>query len=350
MSPDLHTTYLGLRLPSPLVVGAAAPLSQELGRLQQLEQEGAGAVVLHSLFLEQIERDWQEWHHHQEQASESHPEALSYLPSSDPLYLGLDGYLAEIRATRSALTIPVIASLNGNHPGQWCEAAAAMAAAGADALELNLYAVPTDADRSSADLEAEQLELVQQVCRAVTIPVAVKLSPWYTGLAHMARQLEAAGASGLVLFNRFYQPDVDIETLNTVSHLELSGAIDQRLPLRWIGLLHGQLALDLAASGGIASGDDAVRLLMVGAQVTQVVSALLRGGPGQLRQIHTELCQWLEAHDCSGVEEIRGCLSQQRCPDPEAFERAQYLRALSSYSLPRLGTPRIAPMQTAPPS
>jgi dihydroorotate dehydrogenase (fumarate) len=155
----------------------------------------------------------------------------------------------------------------------------------------------------------------------------------------MARQLETAGASGLVLFNRFYQPDVDIETLNTVSHLELSGAIDQRLPLRWIGLLHGRLALDLAASGGIASGDDAVRLLMVGAQVTQVVSTLLRGGPGQLRQIHTELCQWLEAHDSAGVEEIRGCLSQQRCPDPEAFERAQYLRALSSYCLPRSGTP-----------
>jgi dihydroorotate dehydrogenase (fumarate) len=315
-------------------VGAAAPLSQELGRLQQLEQEGAGAVVLHSLFLEQIERDWQEWHHHQEHASESHPEALSYLPSSDPLHLGLDGYLAEIRAARAALTIPVIASLNGNHPGQWCEAAAAIAAAGADALELNLYAVPTDADRSSADLEAEQLELVQQVCRAVTIPVAVKLSPWYTGLAHMARQLEAAGASGLVLFNRFYQPDVDIETLNTVSHLELSGAIDQRLPLRWIGLLHGRVALDLAASTGIENGRDVLRMLMVGAQICQVVSALLRHGPGALQRMREEMQQWLEDNHIESLASLRGSLSQQRNPNPEAFERAQYLRALSSYALP----------------
>jgi len=335
MSPDLRTTYLGLPLRSPLVVGAAAPLSSDPARLQQLEAEGAGAVVLHSLFLEQIERDWQEWQHHQEHASESHPEALSYLPATDPLHLGLDGYLAEIRAARAALTIPLIASLNGNHPGHWREAAVAIAAAGADALELNLYSVPTDVDRSSADLEAEQLAVVREVCGALTIPVAVKLSPWYTGLAHMARQLETAGARALVLFNRFVQPDVDIETLDTVTHLELSGPIDQRLPLRWIGLLHGRLELELAASGGIASGSDAVRLLMVGAQVCQVVGALLRGGPGQLHRMHNELSQWLEEHDAAGVAEIRGCLSQRRSPDPEAFERAQYLRALSSYSLPR---------------
>ncbi|MFM2157577.1 MAG: hypothetical protein RLZZ124_51 [Cyanobacteriota bacterium] len=335
MSPDLSTHHLGLSLVSPLVVGAAAPLSSDLGRLRQLEAEGAGAVVLHSLFLEQIERDWREWLHHQEHSSHSHAEALSYLPATEPAHLGLDGYLAEIRAARSALGIPLIASLNGTHPGAWCEAARAIAEAGADAIELNLYAVPTDADRSSADLEEEQLELVRRVCAAVAIPVAVKLSPWYTGLAHMARQLERAGAAGLVLFNRFYQPDVDIETLATVSHLELSGPIDQRLPLRWIGLLHGRLGLDLAASGGIASGGDVVRLLMVGAQVTQVVSALLRGGPGQLRRMHEELATWLEEHGFAGVAEIRGCLSQRRCPDPEAFERAQYQRALSSYTLPR---------------
>jgi dihydroorotate dehydrogenase (fumarate) len=335
MSPDLSTTYLGLPLVSPLVVGAAAPLSSDLERLCQLEAEGAGAVVLHSLFLEQIDRDWREWQHHQEHSSDCHPEALSYVPTSDPRHLGLDGYLAEIGAARSALRIPVIASLNGTHPGGWAEAAQAIAGAGAAAIELNLYAVPTDADRSSADLEAEQLAVVRQVCAAVPIPVAVKLSPWYTGLAHMARQLERAGATGLVLFNRFYQPDVDIETLETVAHLELSTPIDQRLPLRWIGLLHGRLGVDLAASGGIASGADAVRLLMVGARVTQVVGALLRGGPGQLQRMHAELRTWLLEHDFSAVEQIRGCLSQQRCPDPEVFERAQYLRALSSYSLPR---------------
>ena len=334
MTIDLSCRYLGLSLPSPLVVGAATPLSGDLARLRQLEQEGAGAVVLHSLFLEQIERDWQEWLHHQQHSSNSHPEALSYLPASEPLHLGIDGYLEEIRASCAALTIPVIASLNGAHGGPWRAAAREVEAAGAAAIELNLYTVPSDPQRSSAELEAEQLELVREVCSAVTLPVAVKLSPWYTGLAAMARQLEQAGARGLVLFNRFYQPDVDIETLETVSHLELSSPADQRLPLRWIGLLHGRLELDLAASSGIASGADVVRMLLVGAQVTQVVSALLRHGPGQLARMHSELRQWLEEHALTSLEGLRGSLSQQRCPDPEAFERAQYIRALSSYSLP----------------
>ncbi|NDG74288.1 MAG: dihydroorotate dehydrogenase-like protein [Synechococcaceae bacterium WB8_1B_136] len=334
MSNPLATTYLGLELSSPLVVGAAAPLSSDPARLEQLEREGAAAIVLHSLFLEQIERDWQEWEHHQRHGAESYGEALSYLPATEPLHLGLDGYLAEIREARRRLSIPVIASLNGSHPGHWRDAAAAVAAAGADAIELNLYAVPSDGRRSGAEIEAEQLAVVREVCAAVPLPVAVKLSPWYTSFGHMARQCAEAGAAGLVLFNRFYQPDVDIETLDTVAHLELSSAIDQRLPLRWIGLLHGRLPLDLAASGGIGSGADVVRMLMVGAQITQVVAALLRHGPGQLRQIQAELIGWLEQHDHAGLDELRGCLSQARCPDPEVFERAQYLRALSSYGGP----------------
>ena len=334
MSNPLATTYLGLELSSPLVVGAAAPLSSDPARLEQLEREGAAAIVLHSLFLEQIELDWQEWEHHHRQGTESYGEALSYLPATEPVHLGLDGYLAEIREARQRLSIPVIASLNGTHPGHWRNAAAAVAAAGADAIELNLYAVPSDGLRSGAEIEAEQLAVVREVCAAVTLPVAVKLSPWYTSLGHMARQCAEAGAAGLVLFNRFYQPDVDIETLDTVAHLELSSAIDQRLPLRWIGLLHGRLPLDLAASGGIGSGADAVRMLMVGAQITQVVAALLRHGPGQLLQIKAELITWLEQHEGARVDELRGCLSQARCPDPEVLERAQYLRALSSYGQP----------------
>ena len=340
MTISLATTYLGLELPSPLVVGAAAPLSTDLQRLQQLEQEGAGAVVLHSLFLEQIERDWMEWIHHQQHSSESHPEALSYLPAPDPQYLGLEGYLEEIRRAREALSIPVIASLNGTHAGHWSEAALALQKAGAAAIELNLYRVPSSTSCSSAELEAEQLEIVRQVCSALSVPVAVKLSPWYTGLAAMTRALAEAGARGAVLFNRFLQPEIDIDTLSTDAHLELSHRSEQRLPLRWIGLLHGRVALDLAASTGIDNGRDVLRMLMVGAQICQVVSALLRHGPGQLQRMRNEMQQWLAENQIESLASLRGSLSQQRNPNPEAFERAQYLRALSSYALPATWTER----------
>ena len=331
MTISLATTYLGLELPSPLVVGAAAPLSTEQARLQALEHEGAGAVVLHSLFLEQIERDWQEWMHHQEHSRESHPEALSYVPASTPIHLGLEGYLEEIRRSREALKIPVIASLNGSHGGHWSEAARAIEQAGAQAIELNLYSVPCDIHRSGAELEAEQLAIVLEVCSAVTVPVAVKLSPFYTSLAAMAAGFQEAGASGLVLFNRFLQPQVDIDSLCTDVHMQLSHPDEQRLPLRWIGLLSGRVDLELAASTGIASGHDVVRMLMVGAQITQVVGALLRHGPGQLARMRSELIQWLEEIEITDLNSLRGSLNQQRCPNPEAFERAQYLRAHSSY-------------------
>jgi len=340
MTISLATTYLGLELPSPLVVGAAAPLSTDLQRLQQLEQEGAGAVVLHSLFLEQIERDWQEWIHHQQHSGESHPEALSYQPAPDPQHLGLEGYLEEIRRAREALSIPVIASLNGTHAGHWSEAALALQQAGAAAIELNLYRVPSSTSCSSAELEAEQLEIVRQVCSALSVPVAVKLSPWYTGLAAMTRALAEAGARGAVLFNRFLQPEIDIDTLSTDAHLELSHRSEQRLPLRWIGLLHGRVALDLAASTGIDNGRDVLRMLMVGAQICQVVSALLRHGPGQLQRMRNEMQLWLAENQIESLASLRGSLSQQRNPNPEAFERAQYLRALSSYALPATWTER----------
>ena len=334
MSIPRTTTYLGLELPSPIVVGAAAPLSSDVRRLEQLEREGAGAVVLHSLFLEQIERDWREWIHHQQHSSESHPEALSYLPAVDPQHLGLEGYLAEIRRAREALSIPVIASLNGTHGGHWSDAARALQQSGASAIELNLYSVPSSTSCSSAELEAEQLEIVRQVCSALSVPVAVKLSPWYTGLAAMTRSLAEAGARGAVLFNRFLQPEIDIDTLSTAGHLDLSHRSEQRLPLRWIGLLHGRVALDLAASTGIENGRDVLRMLMLGAHVCQVVSALLRHGPGALQRMREEMQQWLEENHIESLASLRGSLSQQRNPNPEAFERAQYLRALSSYALP----------------
>ena len=332
MTISLATRYLGLELRSPIVVGAAAPLSGDLQRLLQLQQEGAGAVVLHSLFIEQIERDWKEWIHHQESSSESHPEATSYLPASEPQHLGLEGYLEEIERTQAALSIPVIASLNGNHPGHWRDAAIALEQAGASAIELNLYSVPTSTSRSGAELEAEQLEIVRQVCGAVHLPVAVKLSPFYTALAAMTRALAQAGARGAVLFNRFLQPEVNIDTLETDGHLELSHPEEQRLPLRWIGLLHGRVELELAASTGIHSGRDVLRMLMVGAQTCQVVGTLLRQGPGQLQRMHEELIQWMEEQQIDNLTSIRGSLSQQRSPNPEVFERAQYRRVLSSYS------------------
>lgn len=336
---NLSTEYLGLTLSSPLVVGAAAPLSGTLDRLEEWEQQGAGAVVLHSLFLDQSENEWQEWLHHQQNDRDSHPEAINYRPTTEPRFLGLDGYLREISAARSRISIPVIASLNGSHwvgdGASWLEAAEAIQAAGAQALELNLYTVPNDCLKGSEAIEAEQIQIVRAICSDLSIPIAVKLSPWYTGLAAMARQLMLAGARSLVLFNRFYQPDINIESLETVTHLELSEPGDQRLPLRWIGLLHSRVDLQYAASGGIATGDDVVRLLMVGAQVTQVVGALLRHGPGHLERMHQELLLWMQEHGVERLDDIRGCLSQQNCPDPEAFERAQYIRALSSYSHPQ---------------
>jgi dihydroorotate dehydrogenase (fumarate) len=340
---DLRSTYLGLALASPLVVGAAAPLSADPDHIPRLADAGAAAVVLHSLFLEQVERDWQEWNHHQEHGSESVAESLSYLPRTAPGHLGAQGYLREIEAARRRVEIPIIASLNGSQAGPWAATARALEQAGASAIELNLYAVPTDQSLSGAELENGQVDVVREVCAAVTLPVAVKLSPYYTNLTHLAHRLQAAGARGLVLFNRFYQPDIDIETLEHRPNLLLSTAADQRLPLRWIALLHGRVGLDFAASGGISHGTDVVRMLMVGASVTMVVAALLRHGPEHLRSLESELRQWLEQHDYSSLDALRGCLCQQRCPDPGAFERAQYMRALSSYPTPVWEQPQEAP-------
>ncbi len=332
--PDLSTTYLGLRLASPLVVGAAAPLSTDPELILRLAEQGAAAVVLHSLFLEQIERDWLEWEHHHQHGSESFAESLTYLPRIEPTHLGVEGYLREIETARRRVDIPIIASLNGAAAGHWADTARAVERSGAAAIELNLYAVPTDRDLCAADLEDTQVEIVRTVCAATTLPVAVKLSPWYTNLTHLSHRLHSAGAAGLVLFNRFFQPDIDIETLEPVSHLLLSTPADLRLPLRWIALLHGRVPLDLAASGGIADGTDVVRMVMVGASITMVVSALLRQGPQQLRTMETELRRWLEEHGYASLQQLRGCMSQQHCPDPGAFERAQYMRAVSSYPCP----------------
>ncbi len=331
MTPDLSTTYLGLELRSPLVVGAARPLSEDPAQLLALQRAGAGAIVLHSLFQEEIEQEQLQLHRHLVQGSESYAEALSYFPADVHGHGGEDLYLRHLEWASAHLTVPVVASLNGSHPGRWLETARRMEGAGAAALELNIYAVPTDPLLSSAAIEAEVEEIVREVRSEVHLPLAVKLSPYFTNLAGLAHRLAAAGADGLVLFNRFYQPDIDIDTLSLRPNLLLSTPHDLRLPLRWIALLEGREPLDLAASGGVHRGTDAVRLLMAGARAIQVVGALLRHGPERLAGLEEELRRWLAEREHPSVRELIGCMGQRRCPDPSEYERAQYLQAVQTF-------------------
>ena len=330
-NPDLSVRYLGLELRTPLVVGAAAPLSHDLEQLIALEDAGAAAVVLHSLFEEQIERDQLALHRLALQGADSYGEALSYLPESCLGHGGHGIVLEEIRRARARLTMPVIASLNGVRPGNWVRFARQIQEAGADAIELNIYSLPTDPRLGSEAIETQIEEIVREVRAEVRLPLAVKLGPFFTNFRAMAGRMAAAGADGLVLFNRFYQPDIDIESLEIRPNLLLSTPHDLRLPLRWIALLHGHLALDLAASGGVHRGTDVVRLLMAGACVTQVVAALLRHGPQRLEGLERELAVWLREHDYASARELVGCMSQRRCPDPAAYERAQYLQAIETF-------------------
>jgi dihydroorotate dehydrogenase (fumarate) len=330
--PDLACSWLGLPLRNPLLVGACAPLSEDLDDLLRLEAAGAAGVVLHSLFEEQIERDQLELWRVSAQGSHGYAEALDYFPEPSLFHGGHDVYLRHLEQARARLEIPVIASLNGVRPGDWVKMARRLQDAGAAAIELNIYAVPTDPDLSSAAIEGQVEQIVREVRAEVTLPLAVKLGPYYTNLAALAKRLAAAGADGLVLFNRFYQPDIDIEELVLRPNLLLSTPHDLRLPLRWIALLHGRAALELAGSGGVHRGTDVVRLLMAGAHCVQVVGVLLRHGPQRLEGLRDELAQWLLEHDHASARELIGTMSQERCPDPAEYERAQYMRALQTYS------------------
>ncbi len=328
---DLSTTYLGLPLRSPLVVGAAAPLSEELATLQALEAAGAAAVVLHSIFEEQIHQEALTLHYHLEQGTHSFAESLTYFPEPESLPAKAEHYLEHLQRAKRHLEIPVIASLNGSSLGGWTDYALALEQAGADAIELNLYAVPSDLDQPGSLIEEQYLEVVRQIKNRVALPVAVKLSPFFSSPGNMAKRLAAAGADGLVLFNRFYQPDIDIETLEVKPHLLLSTPQEMRLPMHWIAMLYGRVRPDLAASSGIHTAQDVVRLLMAGASVTLLVSALLRQGIDYLGRVETELDRWLADHDYSSVSQLRGTMSQLRCPNPAAFERVQYMKTLQSY-------------------
>lgn len=330
---NLTTTYLGLKLRTPLVP-SASPLSEKPDNLKRMEDAGASAVVLHSLFEEQIRGEHADLERDLFRGSDSYPEALSYFPVAREFVVGPEMYLEHIVQAKKALSIPVIASLNGTTFGGWTTFSRQIERAGADALELNFYSVPTDADRSPEDIERDLLTVAAAVKAQVRIPVAIKLSPYYTNLTHFARRLEQHGADGLVLFNRFYQPDIDLDSSEVVPQAQLSTSSALRLPLRWIGILHGRLRLSLAASGGVHRGVDALKLLMVGADVTMLCSSLMRQGIDHLRVIEREMVEWMEQREYESVEQLKGRLSHRRGPAPAAFERAQYVRAVGAFHKP----------------
>jgi len=327
---NLSTTYLGMMLPHPLVAGAS-PLSDDLDGVKRLEDAGAAAIVLRSLFEEQITREQMAEFANLESHADSFAEAASYFPSPHAFALGPSQYLEHLRLVKEAVRIPVIASLNGATPGGWIEYARLMAEAGADALELNLYRIATDPETTSADIERQAIETVRAVKKAVTIPVAVKLSPFYTALAHLAREFDRAGADGLVLFNRFYQPDIDPEELAATRTLHLSDSSELRLRLHWMAILSGRVQASLAVTGGVHTALDIVKATMAGAHVTQMVSALLIHGPVYLGTVLDDLSVWLQEHEWHSLAEMRGNMSLLKVPDPDAYERANYMLMLQSW-------------------
>jgi len=329
--PNLRSRYLGFDLRTPLVA-SSSPLTGTLDGLRRLEDAGAAAVVLPSLFEEELVRDALRLHHALDEGTESFAEAQTYLREPAHCESELDRMLELIAAAKQALGIPVIGSLNGTTRGGWTSFAHAIEDAGADALELNLYRVAADPGRHSAELEQRSIELVSAVRTELSIPLSVKLSPFFTALAHFARCIVQAGADGLVLFNRFYQPDLDLDALEIVPRLTLSRPEELRLPLRWIALLHGRVKASFAASSGIHSAHDALKALLAGADVAMMASALLERGPELLGRMEQEMTRWLEQREYESVEQLKGSASQRASPDPEAFERAQYLRTLRSFA------------------
>ena len=328
---NLTTEYLGLKLKNPLMPGAS-PLADDLGTIRRLEDAGAAAIVMHSLFEEQITFERNALARDVEAHMESFAEATSFLPNEDDFDQTSEQYLELIGKIKAAVSVPVIASLNGTTPGGWTAHAKLIQEAGADALELNYYDLPSDPCRSGAEIEQRALDLVESIRKEVSIPIAVKLSPFFSSLPHFVKRLAGAGANGVVLFNRFYQPDINIEDLDVDSVLELSTSAELRLRLRWLAVLSAQVETSYAATGGVHSAEDAVRAIMAGAHAVQMVSAVLRNGPGHLATVLENLTQWLEEHEYDSVAQMRGTMNLKHCPDASAFERANYLRLLKSWS------------------
>jgi dihydroorotate dehydrogenase (fumarate) len=328
--PDLTTTYLGLQLKNPLVA-SASPLSKKVENVRRLENAGAAAVVMYSLFEEQITHESHELDHYLERGTHSFAESLSYFPDLDHYNLGPERYLEHLHKVKQAVSIPVIGSLNGVSSGGWVEFAHLIEEAGADALELNIYYLPTEVDLSGAELEEDYVKLVRDVRARVKLPIAVKLSPFFTTLPNMAKRFVDAGANGLVLFNRFYQPDFDLEELEVVPNLVLSTSNELRLPLRWIAILYGRVEADFALTSGVHTAEDVLKAMMAGANVAMMTSTLLANGLGRLMPILTALQEWMEEHEYESITQMRGSMSQSAVAEPAAFERANYMKALNSF-------------------
>ncbi len=329
---DLRTNYLGLELKNPLVA-SASPLARELANIRRMEDAGAAAVVLNSLFEEEINQESHALDRYLSEGTESYAEALTYFPEA-PAYraIGPDAYLEHIFRAKQAVDIPIIGSLNGVSSGGWIRYAKEIQGAGADALELNIYYVPTRIDLSSAEVEQIYIDLVQDVRASIDIPIAVKLSPYFSSTANMMHRLSEAGAKGLVLFNRFYQPDLDLENLEVVPNLILSKSEEMRLPLRWIAILYGRIAADLALTTGVHTAEDALKAVAAGANVAMMTSEILLNGIGRFTEILAEMKLWLEEREYLSIEELHGSLSQINVAAPAAFERANYIQIVRSYS------------------
>ncbi len=326
---DLSTSYLGLRLFNPFMPGAS-PMADSLDWIKRLEDAGAAAIVLRSLFEEQITREQEGMIHHMEITGDSFAEAVSYFPRPDDFVFGPEEYVNHVRKVKETVNVPVIASLNGTTPEGWLQYAKQMQEAGADALELNVYFTATNPAETGLVIEKRILEVTRLVKQNVTIPVAVKLSPFFSSLAHFAQQLDVVGADGLVLFNRFYQPDIDIEALEVSPVLHLSDSMELPLRLRWLAILSGHLRASLAVSGGVHTCADVIKSVMAGAHAVQLVSALISQGPRHIRTLVQELTEWMEKHEYVSLEQMQASMSLRRCPDPAAFERANYMKVLQS--------------------
>lgn len=328
---DLSTTYMGLKLKNPLVP-SASPLTANVDSIVQLAEHGAAAVVLHSLFEEQIRHEQEELHHFTTQGTEFYAEMTSFFPEPHDYRIGPEGYLEHIRKAKKAVDIPVIASLNGVTDGGWIEYAQKMEEAGADGIELNVYYIATDPTLNSTQVENLYVDILKSVKSKVKIPVAMKLGPFFSAFGGLATQLDKAGADALVLFNRFYQPDINLDELEVVPDLVLSTPFEMRLPLRWIAVLYDNVKASLAATSGVATGRDVIKVAMAGADVAQVCSVLLRKGPSELSTMLTDIKQWMEENEYESIEQMKGSMSQRSCPDPAAFERANYMKTLNSYT------------------
>ncbi len=327
---DLTTTYMGLTLKNP-IVPSASPLAKRVDSIKQMEDAGAAAITMYSLFEEQIDLEALAQHNFIEQTTFMSSEATAYFPKAADYNRGPDGYLELIRQAKEAVDVPVIGSLNGVTPGGWTRYARLIQDAGADALELNVYMIPTRLDLTSDGVENTYLEILRDVKASVKIPVAMKLSPFFSSLPNMARRLDKAGANALVLFNRFYQPDFDLEELAVTPHLVLSTPWEMRLPLRWIAILYGHVKASMALTTGVHTSDDVVKSVMAGADIANVASVLLERGPGHISELIGGLSQWMEEHEYESVAQMKGALSQRNVTEPAAFERANYMKVLGSW-------------------